>query len=298
MSTVRPFLEEGTTAAPSESPPLVDLQRVSDGYFAAMQIPLVEGRLFGAEDAPSAPATAVVSASLARRHWPGESAIGRRFRLAENGPWLTVVGVVGDVPFSWIQRARVAWVYRPSAQEPPFTMHFFVRTVGDPMGAAGEMRRAIAAADSNVPIQELASMLDVIDERSAGLLLAARTLTTIGVISLLLALVGVYSLMSYLTSRRTLEIGVRMACGATAADVLRELVRPAARIALAGVTVGVLLALALSQAMQAVLFGSVVASIWLVAGLSVALACAALVASVVPARRMVAIDPSTALRSE
>jgi ABC-type antimicrobial peptide transport system permease subunit len=141
-------------------------------------------------------------------------------------------------------------------------------------------------------------MLDVIDERSAGLLLAARTLTTIGVISLLLALVGVYSLMSYLTSRRTLEIGVRMACGATAADVLRELVRPAARIALAGVTVGVLLALALSQAMQAVLFGSVVASIWLVAWLSVALACAALVASVVPARRMVAIDPSTALRSE
>jgi putative ABC transport system permease protein len=299
MMTSRSFMKEGAVAPPGESPPLVDLQRVSDGYFAAMQLPLLAGRLFGSEDTPSGPATAVVSASLARRQWPGgDDPLGRRFRFAADAPWLTVVGVVGDVPFSWIERGRVALVYRPASQEPPFSMHFVVRTVADPLAAAGELRRAIAAADRNVPIQELAPMLEMIDERSAGLLLAARTLTTIGLISVLLAVVGVYSLMSYLTSRRTLEIGVRMACGATASEVLRELVRPAARIALAGIAAGALLALALGQAMQSVLFGSVVADAWLVAGLALALGAAALAASIVPARRLAAIDPSTALRSE
>lgn len=293
----RPLYPEGRTLRP-EDVQSVDLRRATPGYFDVLRIPLLQGRALRSSDGPASEAVALVSRSLADRYWPGADPLNRRVRLAEDGPWITVVGVVGDVVHDWYLSQRNPTIYRPAAQEPPYIVNLVARTAGDPLATATDLRRAIAAADPAQPVRELLTMSQVVDQRAAGLRFAADTLGVMGAVSLVLALVGIYSLMSYSISRRTREMGVRMAFGATPADVARLSLRQAAVIAGVGTAAGLAPAIAIGRGMQALMSGAVAASPLVPLALAVALGAAALAASYAPARRAARQDPTVALRSE
>jgi hypothetical protein len=271
---------------------------VTPGYLDAFRIPVLAGRPLTDQDRRDTRPVALVSRSLADRYWPGVDPLGRRFRFAETGEWIEVVGVTGDVTQDWFRKERNPTVYRPLEQQPPYNVNILVRTVGDPLSLTGDVRRAVAAADSHQPIRQLLTMRQLVDERTTGLSYAAKTLTVIGVVALFLALMGIYSLMAYLAKRRTQEIGVRLAFGATRWDVMRLTIGQAGRVTLAGLIAGGLLATFVGRVMQSLMFGAVSTSVGLTAGLAAGLAVAALAASYLPARRAALLDPTEALRAE
>jgi putative ABC transport system permease protein len=252
----RPFWPEGVPLEKAEVRE-ADYRRVTPGYFATMNLPLHRGRLLTDADHESSFPAAVVSQMLADRYWPGADSLGRRFRLGDDGEWLTVVGVVGDVMQDWFNRQVSPTVYRPLRADAPTTLFVLARTPGAPLDLAGALRSAIADADPQQPITRLQTYDTVIADKTAGIRFAASTLSTMGAMALFLAVMGIYSVMSYLASRRTQEIGVRMALGATAADVMRLALKQAMPITIAGIIVGLLLALALGKTMEAVMFGIV-----------------------------------------
>lgn len=272
--------------------------RVTPDYFEAMGIPLVEGRGFTTADRQETTAVAVVSQAFADRYWPGESPIGRRFRAAADGPWLEIVGTAGDVVQDMLlQRGRPSF-YRPFAQETPFNIAFIVRTGGHPRDLAGELRRAIAAADPDLPVRSLLSMEEVIAERAAGISHLARALAAMSAVALLLALLGIYSLMAYLASRRTQEFGVRMALGATGWQVARLSLRQAASVTVSGMVVGLGLAVALVRVMASSMFGLVSLDLTQVAAIMATLGVTVMIAGWLPARRSARLEPVEALRNE
>jgi putative ABC transport system permease protein len=276
----------------------VDYRRASPEYFSTVRIPLLSGRGFHQGDRTDTQPVAVVSRSLADRYWPDEDPLGRRFKVAADGEWISVVGVVGDVLHDWFQQRRAPTVYRPLSQDAPFAHTFVARTIGDPLSVAGDLRRAVAAADPDQPIIELKSMEDRIVDRTAGITFIARALGLVALIAFVFAITGLYSLMAFIASRRTQEIGVRIALGASWWQVMRTTSAQAVRITAIGLVLGGLLAAGLGRIMQSVLQGGVTGSLWYLAGLMVLLAVVALTAAYFPARRAAAIDPTVALRAE
>jgi putative ABC transport system permease protein len=271
-------------------------QRVTPEYFRALRIPLVEGREFSDADRQGTPVT-IVSRSFGDRYWPGQSPIGKRFRTAPDGPWLEVVGVVGDVVQDLLLNRGSPSFYRPSAEEPTFATAFLVRTGGNPLDLGGELRRAIAALDPDLPILHLRSMEQVVAERAGGITHLSRLLGVMSGIALLLALMGVYSLMAYVTSRRTQEFGVRIALGASRWQVTRASLDQVAVIAGVGLVVGTALGVALGRVMSSTLFGLVSLDFALVAMMVLAIGATALAAGFLPARRAASLDPTEALRT-
>jgi putative ABC transport system permease protein len=249
-------------------------------------------------DRTSTEQVAVVSRRLVDRYWPKGDAIGRRFRLAADGPEITVVGVVGDVLHDWFQQVRFPTVYRPVGQDAPFANVFVVRTVGDPASIAGDVRRAVLAVDPDQPIIELAPMETVVEDRTAGVAFIADAMAVVALIALALAIMGLYSLMAFVVSRRTQELGVRMALGATRWQVVGLATRQGVTITVVGLLAGALAALAMGRLMESTLFGVVSTSAWQLAALSALVAAIAVAASYLPARRMASLDPTVALRTE
>jgi putative ABC transport system permease protein len=294
-STNRPIRPEGLELTEAEIR-YADYQRITPGYFDAMRIPIVEGRAIADDDREDVRPVVVVSRSFADRYWPGSPAVGRRFRIDPKGPWLEIVGVSGDIMHDWFMNQRRPTVYRPLAQDPPLTMAFVVRTTGDPLNVAGELRRAVSAADPDQPILELASMEQVVADKLGGVTFLARALGAMSVIALVLALMGVYGLVSYLAARRTQELGVRMALGATRWHVIRLTVRQAFVITGIGLAVGAVLAILLGRVMSSALFGLVSLDLVWVAAMVVTLGVTALAAGFLPARRAAGLDPTEALR--
>jgi putative ABC transport system permease protein len=274
----------------------VNYRRVSTGYFAALRIPLTRGRGLNDADRLGSMPVALISTGLARFYWPEQDPIGKRFKVTADGDWVTVVGVTGDVVHNWFTQRQDHTVYRPMGQEAPFAMSFAVRTIAEPTAVAGEMRRAVAAADPDQPIANLSTLDSLVDERASGLTFIARSLGIVALIALVLSVMGIYSLMAFLTTQRTQEIGVRMALGAGRWQVIRATTRRAVGITIAGSVVGAALAFALGRAMQTLLFGLVTTSLLQLIGLALLLGSAALVAAYLPARRATQIDPMNALR--
>ena len=290
----RPFFPEGVELAPSEAR-FVNYRLSSNGYFSALKIPLLRGRWFDDSDRPDTVQVALVSDSLARRYWPAQDPLGKRFKLAADGPWLTVVGVSGDVVHNWFTR-REDTVYRPISQSPPYGGDFAIRTVGDPTALSADFRRAVAAADPDQPIAALTTLEQMVEDRAGGFTFIARALGVVAVISLVLSLLGIYSLMAFLTAQRTQEIGVRMALGAGRWQVIRAVTRRAIVITIAGSLAGAALAFGVGRVMQAILFGLVTTNLAVLGALVLLLAAAALLAAYLPARRAAGVDPMTALR--
>ncbi len=292
----RPLTIEG--AALDAEPRDVIFQRITPAFFSTFRVPLLAGRGILDDDREDGPPVAVVSRVLAEQFWPAGEAIGRRFRLARDGPWITVVGVAGDVLQDWFTGRREPTVYRPMQQDPPLSMALVARTTAPPGALAGDLRRTVSAVDADQPVLKAATMDEVVDERLAGISYFATILMVMSGIALVLSLTGIYSLMAYLAARRTKEIGVRVALGATAHQVQWLAAERALGIVAGGVAVGGVLAALLGQVMQSVLFGLVTPDIKIVGGAVAVLAVVTMVAGYLPARRAAAQDPWQALRAD
>jgi putative ABC transport system permease protein len=293
----RPFRPEGVTLRESDVRN-ADYRRVTPEYFATMRIPLVAGRAFTDGDRDTTQPVAIVSRALAERYWPDADPVGKRFTVGTDTTSITVIGVAGDVLHDWFQQRRSPTVYRPLSQDAPFGHAFVVRTVGNPESLGGDLRRAVSAMDRDQPVMMLQSMEDLMEERTAGLLSISGMVSVVAGIALALAVMGLYSLMAYIVSRRTAELGVRMALGASRWQVVALMTRQGLHITTVGLLVGTLAAFALGRLMESVLFGVVAISLLPLAALVAVVGAVALLASYLPARRTARVDPTVALRAQ
>lgn len=300
--STRPVAIEGQPLAEGAEPPRVEGRVATPGLFAALRLPLLRGRGLEDADGEEGRGVAVVSRAFAERFWPDQDPIGKRFRVVSGDadtPWLAVVGVSGDVVHQWVMRRNAPTFYRPFAQAPGQRLGFVLRTTGgDPEALAAPVRRALAAVDQDQPAYQLRSQPRSIRQSTIGLQFIAGIMAAFGVLALVLAVGGVYGVMSYRVGQRTLEIGVRVALGASRADVLRLTLGQALRLAAIGLPLGAGLGWAASRALGSALRGAVAFEPLVLASVAALLATAALVAAFVPARRALAVDPARALRAD
>jgi putative ABC transport system permease protein len=292
---------EGQPLPKNADAPSVDARWIEPEYFQVMRQPLLRGRGIEASDGPETPRVAVVSASFAERFWPGQDPIGRRFRTLTQdgqGPWLAVVGVAGDVIHQWVMRRNHPTMYVPMRQEPRTRLAFAVRTSGDPDSLARSVPGLVASIDPDQPADDVMSMHHAIRRSTIGMQYVAGVMSAFGLLALVLAISGVYGVLSYRISLRTAEIGVRMALGATRRDVLSLTLGQALRLSAVGLGAGAVLAFGMGRMLSAALRGAVASDPLLLATATLALGLAALLAALGPARRAMAVDPATALRAE
>ena len=276
----------------------VGMRLVSASYLEALSVPLVRGRLLGTGDRMGTVPVAVISEEAARLLWPGQDAVGKRFR-PDSGQWVEVVGVVRNVRANpLIGNESDAVVYFANQQRPQRTLTFVVAGPGDPAALVKPVQRAINTLDSRLAAGEVVPMPRVILSTLSPQSATAQTLAASAVIALIMACVGIYGVMSYSVSQRTQEIGVRVALGATAGGVQRLVLGGALKLAGIGIALGLAGALAMGRGLQAILVGTKATDPVALTGVALALVAAAVVASYVPARRATRVDPMTALRAE
>jgi putative ABC transport system permease protein len=286
-------------------------RQVSPDYFRAMGLALREGRDFTVQDDENAVPVAAVNETMARSYWPGESALGRRFKVGAPDspqPWLTIVGVVADVRQMGADEPVKAEMYVPYRQAvpywkgPPYTFFtprdLVIRTSVDPASVAPAVRSAVHEVDAYQPVAGVRTMDEVLGRETAERRVGVTLLAAFAALALLLASLGIYGVLAFFVVQHTPEIGVRMALGARPADVLRLVVFKGMRLALVGVALGLAGALALTRLMTSQLFGVSAADPLTYAGIAVLLAAVALIACLVPARRATKVDPMVALRYE
>ena len=283
-----------------------DWQVVTPGYFEALGTPLRAGRTFTDADTADTLLVIVVNETMAKKFWPGVSALGRRLTMGSNGRWITVVGVVGDVHHRGLDMQPRPEMYRPHTQfrygdanAPAVpTMTWVVRAAGDPRAATSYARAAIHAVDANLGISDVATMDHVLADSTSDRRLNMLLFALLGGLALALATVGVYGVVAYSVTQRTHEIGVRMAIGATPADVVRMVLNEGGRLAVAGVAVGSVVAFAGARLIRGLLFEVSATDPLTFAGVALGLLGIALLASYIPARRATRVDPMIALRGE
>ncbi|HTT17575.1 MAG TPA: ABC transporter permease [Candidatus Sulfotelmatobacter sp.] len=288
--------------------PEVDVRLISTGYFKAMRIPLLRGRDFEEQDVNGRPASILISESMARRFWPGEDPIGKRLTLTFSPEHLReVVGVVGDVKLDGLDQTRPsAALYVPLGQlsEPAglafnsFPMTLVVRTATTPGSMVSSVTNAIHQVDSSMPIRDIFTMDDVVANSLSQPRFNMLLLGVFAGLALLLAAVGIYSVLSYSVRQRVPEIGIRLALGARVTDVLRMVVVEGMRPTLLGVAIGIAGALAMGRVVASLTFQVKPTDPTTFIAVAAGLALVALVACIVPAYRASKVDPVTALRNE
>ena len=292
---------KGRSLAAGSDRPAVDVQTISPSYFRVLRVPLVRGRVFEETDGERTEPVAVVSESMAHRLWPGGDALGQEIRLTRgdpSAPWRRVVGVVSDVRQYFFDREPRSTVYLPVAQSPRRRLVLLARTVAEPATLVGPLRAGVAAVDPDLPLGEVRTLADVIDSAMAFLRLAGRLLSVLGGVAALLSALGIYGVFAHEVTRRTQEIGVRVALGATRQAILEMVLGRVLRLGVLGLGVGLPAALALSRVLSSSLFGIVRPDVTTVAALAAGLLGLALLAGYVPARRAASVDAASALRAE
>jgi putative ABC transport system permease protein len=277
------------------------VETTSPSYFTEMNIGLRDGRFLTDADGAESPKVAVVSASLARRYFGGENPLGRHIKIGKadsEEPWMTVVGVVSDLHYSWIVKEDVPTLYRPYRQIPPAYTTLVLRTNGDPMKFVAAARAQIAAIDPNLPMYNIKSMDKAITESIIGIAYVATMMAVLGVIALALASVGIFGVMSYSVSERTHEIGIRMSQGAQTRDILSLVLRGGLFMTMLGLAIGLPVAFVLARTMSALLFSVQAADPVSFLVLPLLLVAVAALACYLPARRAAQMDPLRALRHE
>ena len=292
------FSIDGRAVAPGDRPSAT-FRSVSPGYFGALRIPIVRGRGFTAQDSEKAPMVALVDEAFVRRHFPNEDPIGRGLDIGNNtdGDY-RIVGIVGDVRHDGLALAPSPTMYVPFEQDTFSSMWMLIRTTGNPDGFAGAARLAVREIDPALPAFAITTLTQVIGDSIAERRFSMMLLGVFALVALFLAAVGLYGVVAYTVSRRTQEIGVRMAIGAGRGDVLRLVLRGGMKLAVAGVAIGLAGALALARLVATMLFGvTPFDPVSYVTTAAVLIAISAL-ACYVPARRAMDVDPLVALRSE
>jgi putative ABC transport system permease protein len=273
---------------------------VEAGYFEAMGIPIRQGREFQETDREGAPLVAIVDETLARLHWPGGSALGKRIETTGDREWMEIVGVVGAVKDLNLAQTPEPHIYFPHAQNfgQNSSMYLIARTTGDPAAAAPAIKKALQSLDPDLPLYSIRPMTEIIGDTMGSQRLTNLLLCSFAAIALLLAAVGVYGVMSVYVSNRTNEFGIRLALGQGPLSLLLSIMRQGLLLALAGIAAGIAGALALTQVIASLLFEVSATDPIIFTGIPLLLTAVALVACLIPARRASRVDPMVALRYE
>ncbi|HLZ91392.1 MAG TPA: ABC transporter permease [Candidatus Acidoferrum sp.] len=302
------FQVEGRVSPPGDPGPHGNIRSVSPRYFETMGIRLIRGRAFTDQDRLGTQPVAIVDENLARDYWPGQDVLGKRLRFLNNSPWKTIVGLVAPVRHSQVvgeesssegvESSGKGVYYLPLYQENSNAAFLLARTAGDPAALAATIREAVHQVDPAQPISDVKTM----DQRiliSMGPRRSAVTLLSVfAAMALTLAAVGLFGLIRYNVTRRTQEIGVRMALGASRQDVLRMILGESLRLAAFGVVAGLIAAFALTRVLSSLLYGVSATDPLTFASMAILLTLVALLASWIPAHRATRVDPLVALRYE
>jgi predicted permease len=281
--------------------PQAETNNVSPDYFRVLGTPLVRGRFFADSDDNQTPRVVLIDQTMATRYWPNADPIGKRLKFgsrASQAPWMTVVGIVGNIKTESFDQADQPHLYIPILQGAGYAMAVYLRTGPSPEGFAQPLREQVQAVDHDLPVFGVQKLEDVVAASLANRRFAVQMIGLFGLVALLLAGVGIYGVMSYTVTQRTHEIGIRLALGAQARDVLRMVVRQGLTLAVIGVGIGLVGAFALTRLISSLLYGVSATdpiTFLIIAGL---LTLVALLACYIPARRATRVDPLIALRYE
>jgi putative ABC transport system permease protein len=272
-------------------------------YFSTMQIPLMSGRVFTEQDQAGTPQVVVINQTMSRRYWPDDDPIGKRIRISGTGLSdsdiiATIIGVVGDVKHGSLDERSTPQIYLSFAQNPFIFATLVVRTQPEPMSMTGAVRSAVWSVDKDQPVWKVRTVEFLINRDLGPRRFMMALLAGFAALALLLATIGIYSVISYSVTQRTHEIGVRMALGAKSGDVLRLVIGQGMILILIGIGAGLVAAFGLTRLMSGLLFGVTVTDPFTFAAISALLTIVALGACFVPARRATKVDPMVALRYE
>jgi putative ABC transport system permease protein len=294
---------EGYAPSSPYDRPQANYRAIGPSYFRVMGIPLRQGREFGPDDVAGQPGVAIINEEAARRFWPNQDPIGKRINPdgafgIPPGVWLSIVGIVADVRHSTLDAAPKPEVYWAYPQYPVRSLTFVLRMATDPMSLAAAARKEIWAVDKDLPISSLQTMKGLISASIEQRRLYLWLMGAFAAMALMLAAVGIYGVMSYTVAQRAHEIGVRMALGAQASDVLKLVIGQGAKLALIGLALGLVAGAALTRLLKNLLYGVSATDAVTFAIVSLLLAAIALLACYLPARKATKVDPMIALRCE
>jgi len=290
---------QGRPAPPPNMEPSANYRVASPKYFDALGIPLLRGRVFNDQDTETSPQVAVVDQAFVDRHFPNENPIGHRIDIGNGGTGFTeIVGVVGSVHHEGLDRNPGPTMYVPYRQDVFSSMWIMVRTSGNPARLATSVRQVMREIDPSLPAFGMSPLADAVTESVAQRRFSMLLLTVFAGIAVFLAAVGLYGVVAYTVTQRTQEIGVRMAIGAQPADVVRMVVGDGLKLATIGMGLGIAAALGFAHVIEAMLFDVTPFDATSYGATAVLLVAIALLASYVPARRAMRVDPLVALRQE
>ncbi len=287
---------EGRLPANDAEAPVIDSYFASPDYFRVMRIPLWRGRFFSHQDGPNSTPVAIVSESCARALFPNEDPIGKRLGLGGPSQWVTIVGTVGDVWQHGMDEGPSAGVYCPQAQHAASYYRLLVRTAGNPWRLYPAVRATLRELDPHQPMFHVQPMDDYVTKSLANRVFALSLIGILGLLALVLAAVGIYGVVSYTVSLRTRELGIRIALGADRAAVLGLVMGDLLALLGLGLGIGLLAALALTRFLVHLLYGVQPTDLATILAAALIVACVALAAAIVPCRRAIGVNPSTALR--
>jgi putative ABC transport system permease protein len=295
------FTVEGKPLPPPEQATEATLDSVSPNYFRTLRVPLMRGRFIDERDQADSTLVALINETMARRFWPNEDPIGKRFHFGwgtTNVHWLTVVGVVGDMRRQGLDKLARVETFEPLSQQPRSDLNLVVRTGDDPLKVGGAVQSELRGLEKDLVIQKVMTLEEQIGESLAQRRFQTLLLGLFAGIALLLAAIGIYGVMYHSVTQRTHEFGVRVALGASAGEVLRMVLGQAVVLVVAGAAIGTLAALALTRLLSSLLYGVSAVDPLTFAAVFLVLIASALLASYLPARRATKVDPMIALRYE
>jgi putative ABC transport system permease protein len=296
------FSVAGRPDPPPNAVPSTNVRAATPGAFRALGIPLRRGRLFDERDNESGMPVLLVNETMAAQVWPNEDPLGKRISFDDTkdpkARWYTVVGVVGDVRHEALAEEAGSEAYWPQFQDPISSATLVVRGTGDPGGLTGPIREAVRALDPDLPLDKVATLSDVVSASLAQSRFKAVLLALFAGLALVLALVGVYGVVSYSVTQRTHELGIRMALGARREQVLGLVVRQGMTQVLIGLALGLVLAWFASRFLAGQIYGLSATDPLTFVAVPLGLAAVALVANYLPARRATRVDPLVALRQD